>query len=263
MSVSKTVGMGVAGLVLIIIVAAVYLWSSLDSLVEAAIEKYGSQATQTNVAVGGVKLSLTDGKGAIQGLEVGNPPGFSRKNIFSLGEISVAIDPKTVTNDVVVINSISIQSPQVFYEINDQGKSNVDALNSNLQQASSGQSDKQATGDAGDSKEVKLIIREFVINKGEIDARIAALGDKKDLSANLPPIKLTNLGKKTGGATPAQIAEEVVGVLLKKTGKAVAELGVQQYLGVSADEAKASLKAKATEALDEKVGGKLKGLFGN
>ncbi len=262
---TKMLGIGVAGLVLIIIVAAVYLWSSLDSLVEAAIEKYGSQATQTNVAVGGVKLALTSGEGSIQGVEIGNPAGFSRKNIFTLGEISVAIDPKTVTSDVVVIDKILIKAPQVFYEINDKGKSNVDALKSNLQQASSGKPDKAAESDSSDSsgsKEIKLIIRKLIIDKGEIDARIAALDDK-DLSTNLPRIELTDLGKKSGGATPAVIAEEIVSVLIKKTGSAVAELGVQKYLGATADEAKAKLKEQAGEAIGDQVGDKLKGLFGN
>ena len=262
MKTTKMVGIGVAGLVVIIIVAAVYLWSSLDSLVEAAIEKYGSQATQTKVEVAGVKLALTSGEGSIQGVQVGNPSGFTRKNIFTLGEISVAIDPKTVTNDVVVIDKILIQAPQVFYEINDKGKSNVDVLKSNLQSASTGKPDKAADSDTSESKEVKLIIRKLIINKGEIDARIAALGDKKDMSANLPRIELTDLGKKSGGATPAKVAEEIVNVLIKKTGSAVAELGVQKYLGATAEEAKAKLKAQAEEAIGDQVGDKIKGLFG-
>ena len=80
MKTTKILGIGAAGLLVIIIAAVVYLWSSLDSLVEAAIEKYGSQATKTNVEVGGVKLSLTSGAGSVKGLQVGNPTGFSRKN---------------------------------------------------------------------------------------------------------------------------------------------------------------------------------------
>lgn len=261
MKTTKMLGIGFAGLVGIIIVATIYLWSSLDSLVETAIEKYGSQATRTNVEVAGVKLALTSGEGSIKGLQVANPAGFSHKNIFTLGEIGVAIDPKTVTNDVVVINKILIQAPQVFYEINDKGKSNVDALKSNLQQASSGNTDKAADSETS-GEQVKLIIRKLIIDKGEIDARIAALGKKEDLSTNLPRIELNDLGKKSGGATPEKVAEEIINVLIKKTGSAVADLGVQKYLGSTADEAKAKLKAQATEAIEDKVGDKLKGLFG-
>jgi hypothetical protein len=257
MKTTKVLGIGVAALVVIVIAAAVYLWSSLDSLVEAAIEKYGSQVTQTRVEVAGVKLALTSGEGTIEGTQIGNPAGFSRKHIFTLANVSVAIDPKTVTEEVVVINKVLIQAPQVFYEINDKGQSNVDALKKNVQQATAG------TGKAADSdtKEVKLIIRKLIIDKGEIDARIAALGDK-DLSANLPRIELTDIGKQSGGATPAEVAEKVANVLIEKVGPAVAGLGVDQYLGKTADEAKAQLKERAEKAVGGQVGDKLKGLFG-
>ena len=256
MKTTKVLGIGVAALVVIAIAVGVYLWSSLDTLVEAAIEKYGSQVTQTRVEVAGVKLALTSGEGAIQGIQIGNPAGFSRKHIFTLGNVSVAIDPKTVTEDVVVIDKILIQAPQIFYEINNKGQSNIDALKKNMQQATSN-TDKAA---GSEEKETKLIIRKLIISKGKIDARIAALGDK-DLSANLPRIELTDIGKKSGGATPADIAEKVASVLIDKVGPAVADLGVEQYLGKTADEARAQLKEGAKK-IEEKVGDKLKGLFG-
>ena len=114
MKTTKVLGIGVAELVVIVIAVSVYLWSSLDSLVESAIEKYGSQVTQTRVEVAGVKLALTSGEGTIQGIQIGNPAGFSRKHIFTLGNVSVTVDPKTVTEDVVVIDKIIIQEPQIF-----------------------------------------------------------------------------------------------------------------------------------------------------
>ena len=257
MKVSKVVGIGAATAAVLIVVAIIYLWSSLDSLVEAAIEKYGSQATQTQVSVAAVKLSLGSGEGSTEGLEVNSPAGCSRKQLFTLGMITVAIEPETITDEVIVINKIIIKAPQVFYEINDKGESNVDALKKNLQQSSKSSEKSETT----DGKEVKLIIRKLVIESGEIDARIAAMGEK-NLSANLPRIELTDIGKKSGGATPAEVAEKVADVLIKKVGPAVASLGVEQYLGKTADEAKAELESGVTEALDEKLGGSLKGLFG-
>ena len=249
MKTTKVLGISVAALVVIAIAVGVYIWSSLDTLVEAAIEKYGSQVTQTRVEVAGVKLALTSGEGAIQGIQIGNPAGFSRKHIFTLGNVSVAVDPKTVTDDVVVIDKIIIQAPQIFYEINNKGQSNIDALKKNVQQATSSTGKAQAEG--SDAKEAKLIIRKLIIEKGKIDARIAALGDK-DMSANLPRIELTDIGKKSGGATPADVAEKVASVLVEKVGPAVADLGVEQYLGKTADEAKAQLKQRA-EKVEEKI----------
>jgi len=248
-----------AGVVLVI-AAVVFLFSSLDSLVEAGIEKAGTRVTQTRVEVGGVKLTLSSGEGTISNLEVDSPAGFSRKQIFTLGEVTVAIDPKTITEKVVVIDKVFIKAPQIFYEINDKGDSNLDVLKKNVEAATAAMS--SSAKDSGD--DVKLIIRKLVIEGAEVDARIAALGGK-DLSANLPRIELNNIGKASGGASAGEIAEKVTKILISKTTKAIAEMGVQQYLGKTAEEAKAKLQEKAkgaiTDKLGEQLGDKLKGLF--
>lgn len=258
MKTGSKIAVGVAALVLVIVVAAVYLWSSLDSLVAGAIEKYGSQVTQTPVEVEGVELALTSGAGAIRGIRVGNPAGFTREHIFTLGNVSVAVDTQTVTEPVVVINEVVIQAPQVFYEINSQGQSNIDVLKQNIQQATAGSGGgaQQAEGE-----ETRLIIRKLVIEGGEIDARIAALGDK-DLSANLPRIQMTGIGEKSGGASAAEVAQQVGNVLISKVGPAVSQLGVDKYLGKTAEQAKALLEGGVQDSIKEKAEG-LKGLLGN
>jgi len=252
----------VAGVV-IVVAAGVFLFSSLDGLVEAGIEKAGTEVTQTRVEVGGVKLTLSSGEGTITNLQVDSPAGFSRKKIFTLGEITVAIDPETVTDNVVVINKVIIKAPQIFYEINDKGDSNLDELKKNVQKATAklGSSDSAASSSG---EEVKLIIRKLIIEGAEVDARIAALGGK-DISANLPRIELTDIGKASGGASAGEIAEKVTKILISKTTTAIAKMGVQQYLGQSAEEAKAKLQEKAkgaiTDKLGDQLGDKLKGLF--
>ena len=260
----KILSIIIAVLLAIVIGAGIFLYSSLDGLVKAGIEKAGTQVTQTKVAVGGVKITLSSGQGTISNLEVDSPAGFSRKQIFTLGEVTVAVDPKTVTDKVVVIDKVLIKAPQIFYEINDKGDANVDILRKNVQQATAGLQSSDKSSDSDGGEEVKLIIRKFVIEGAEVDARIAALGGK-DLSANLPRIEFNDLGKDTGGASAAEIAEKVTSVLISKTTKAVADMGVQQYLGKSADEAKAELEKKAKDAVSDKLGDqlgdKLKGLF--
>ena len=71
----------------------------------AAIEKYGTAATQATVSVDKVTLSLGEGKGAISGLNVGNPPGFTTPKAFEMGMLQLAIDSSSVTANPVVINS--------------------------------------------------------------------------------------------------------------------------------------------------------------
>ena len=119
----------IGGLVVVAIVIAVAytLYSSLDSIIEAAIEKYGSQYTGTEVAVDGVSLDLTSGKGEITGFSVANPAGFETPKAIEVGKIALAIDIGSVTGDPIVIKEILIDKPKVTYELGADGN-NIDAI---------------------------------------------------------------------------------------------------------------------------------------
>jgi hypothetical protein len=79
---------------------------------------------------------------------------------------------------------------------------------------------------------------------------------------------LHNLGGK-GGSTPAEIARQVVDVVVDRTRAAVSELGIEQQLRDAAnqriDEEKAKLKGRADEQIEvekQKAEDKLKKLLG-
>jgi hypothetical protein len=144
----------VAAVVVVVAIAAVYLWSSLDSIVAAAIEKYGSQTTQTDVRVSSVKLSLTAGEGVIEGLTVGNPSGFTEQHVFRLGKITTRIDLATVRQDPIVIDEIVVNDPRVFYEINRAGQSNVSELKKRLPSSGGQPEDSGRCGGEGHGGEL-------------------------------------------------------------------------------------------------------------
>jgi len=97
------------------------------------------------------------------------------------------------------------------------------------------------------------VIRKLVIEGGKIDARVAALGDKSR-TANLPRIQLNNIGDPAkGGTTGAEVTRQVLNAIIARVGPAVANMGLDKYVGKSLEEAKALLNEK----VDEKVGGAL------
>lgn len=237
-----------AGVIVVVLIAAVViLWSSLDAIVEAAIEKNGSRVTQTKVGVAGVKLSLTKGAGSISGITVGNPTGFTQPNAFSLGNISTRIDTGTVTKDTVVINEIVVKGPEIFYEINKAGASNFNMLKKNIAAASGGKA-------SGDGKEVKLIIERLIIEGGKVSAKVAALD--KTMDTRLPRIELKDIGKQKGGATGAEVAEKVLNAIVSHTSTAVSALGVDKYVGKAKEEVQRQLEAVGDKGKD--VGEELK-----
>ncbi len=249
----KVVLLGLVILVVIVAGVLFYIGSSLDSIVAAAIEKYGSEATKTEVTVDSVKLTLSEGAGVISGLSVGNPPGFSEPNVFALGKISTNLDIETLTQDPLVIEEIYVGAPQVYFEINEHGQSNVKVLQNNMTSTATAQPPAEPAKAEG---EVKLVIRRLVIEGGTLDAKVAAVPDL-DRSAAVPRIELRNIGEKQGGATGEEIARVVLNELLKQVGVAVAKIGVNKYLDKKGGEVTQRVEDRAKEKLGEDLGGKV------
>jgi len=251
------------GVVLLVVVGAlIFAWSSMDGIVKTAIETFGSEATQTQVTVAKVKIKLQDGSGSISGLNVGNPEGFTDKNIFQLGAISTKIDTSTVTQNPVVIDEVIISSPKVFYEIDASGASNLDALKRNLEALSSPSSAPAAENSKG-GDEIKVVIRRLIVEGGEAKMRIAALGGKQ-MTVSLPRIEMKDIGKESGGASPLDVAKELTGSMVKNVQGAVMGGGANKYLGKSMDALGdvGSAVGGAAGSAGDQIGGAVKGLFG-
>ncbi|NOR42366.1 MAG: hypothetical protein GQ572_03450 [Gammaproteobacteria bacterium] len=265
----------ILGLVLIITIAisvgVYYVLTNLDSLVEAAIEKYGSEATQTSVLVDSVKINFTDGTAGINGLTIANPDGYAQPYAFSLGEVRAGIDLQSLQEEPYIINEITVLAPQVFVEINEANKTNLNELKKNLASGSTAvaQDKKPKAATDGSAKEPRLIIRRVTFADGNIQARVAAL-DNKELQVKLPGLDMTNLGGSKG-ATATELASEILNRLTDRAIEVVkkdiidAELNkLKEKAQKKIDEEKAKLEEKADSKLDEekdKVKDKLKGLF--
>lgn len=259
--------------VVVIAVVAYYLYSSLDTLIQAAVEKYGSEITQAEVTLDGVELDLASGKGALRGLTVGNPEGFETPSAFELGAISIELDIGTIASDTIVIKKIVIDQPGVTYELSGDGN-NIDAIRNNVDAYMA----KHGLAKGGDAEKEqdegpKLIIENLYVRGGTVSVSATILKGKS-MTAPLPDIHLKDIGKEEGGASPGEVVERVMTSLGDGAAKAVGGLGV----GKTLDSLKQSLGGvtegvgksvgEATKSVGEqigsgakKVGEKLKGLL--
>jgi hypothetical protein len=212
----------IAAAVLLLAAAGIFFWTSLDWIVKNAIERYGSRATGTAVRVGRVALQPAQGKGAIEGLTVANPPGYAAPHIISVGGISVRISPRALASDPAVIDDIRISSPLIVYEVNEARVANVDVLRRNLGADQSG-SRKSPPGE-----ERRLRIRRLVIENAKADVRIASLGDRPRTIA-LSRLEMTDIGGKSG-APPEQVANQIVTAILSEVSAEVGKAGAQRLL---------------------------------
>ncbi len=263
-------------LAVLIVGGFIFVYSSLDSIVKAAVESIASDMTQTEVTLNDVEISPTTGQGSLRGFTMSNPEGFNSNEAFQFKEITVKIDIKSLVEDVIVINEIRINAPHITYEVGSK-KSNIDTINENAQTHSS-------SDEASDSDEEgpKFIVEHLYLNGGEISVAAAPLGDKT-IDLALPNIHLKDIGKGDNGASPEVILQAAVGAVTKNITGALGSIDLDGLAKGVTDGVKgvtdgvvngassvtdtvgdaASGAADGVEGAAEGAGNALKGLLGN
>lgn len=232
MKVRNLILIGGGGLLAVAIGAGVWLYSSLDSLVKSAIETYGPQITGVSVSVGSVKLSPTSGQGTIKGLRLGNPPGYKTSHALTLSEISVTLDPASLTGNLILIREILVSGADVSYE-KVGNTTNLDAIQHNVDayMRKFGGGQPQAGG-----PQKKMIIDSLVIQASKVELT-AGLTGGSTFTAQVPDVRLRDIGKRTNGATAGEVVRQVIGALSSAvTRSATAALGsITKGAGKAAD----------------------------
>ena len=254
----KAIAIGAAVLIVAVVAVVYSLLSGLDAFVKAAVEKYGSEVTQVDVSLDSAEVAPIEGRAALRGLEVGNPPGFRTDSSFEMGAISAAIDTATVTEDPVVIEEVAIADPVVTYEFGAKG-SNIDAIRRNIDRYGTGEKKEKS-----DWQGPKVVIRNLYVRGGKVNISAVPLGGRT-MTAALPDVHLKNIGQKGGGATPGEVAKIVMAALTEKVRVYVAGLDLGSvFEGVT--EVPAALKGlkgvpggKAAKGVLEGAGDALKG----
>jgi len=251
------------GVVAVIVVALVGVVASIfifsGSIIKQTVETLGPKMTQTSVKLDNVDLSLTSGEGRMSGLVVGNPTGFTTPTSMKLGEIGVKVDTSTVTKDTIVIREVLIRAPEITYEYGS-GGDNITAIKKNVDSYMGPGSGSAAKKSSGDEPGKKLIIESLRIQDGKVTA--AAMGQQ--VNAALPAIQLRDIGKKSNGATVAEVVEQVLAALQKQVASVASQQGLNKLGGAAQDAAKGALES-ATKGAGSAGGAAqdaLKGILG-
>ena len=231
---------GLVVLVAVVGVAAFLLYSSIDSIVKAAIEKVGSDVTGTDVRVDEVEISLADGSGRLRGFRVVNPDGFEREDAFRFDEIRLTLDLATIASDPVVIKELVIERPRIRYEFGGSG-TNVGTIQKNVSGYSADSAPAEEPGP-------NIVIQHLYFRGGEITVAGSKMLDK-GVAVSLPDLHVTDIGSEPGGASPATVAKKVIGRLGREVTTAMASIDVDK-LGHKTED--------AAKSVEKKIGGLFK-----
>ena len=208
--------------VVVVIVLALPLW--IGPVVKGVANSVGPDYTGTKVHLGDFALNPYTGYFRIGDVQVENPEGYSEKDAFSLGSLTVELDPLSLLGNVIHIRSIQLKDVFVSYIDDEQGTNNVDRIVAKSEGKREEIRDK-SEDEEGKSEEIrekreevveieqeKKVIIDFI----EIDGVKAQYG----VMPLTLPIKLTlrDIGKTGGGIALVDAGKEIYAKVLQGCG---------------------------------------------
>lgn len=205
-------------LVAIALLLAIGAWLAVEYVdvgVKWALEHYGPHVTGAKVEVGEVRISPRDGTGRVRGLAIGNPPGFAAARAARFGEMRVALDPATVTADVVQVREIVVDGADITYEKGGKG-SNLDVLQANIERYARAAGDSAASSRSGSaSSRKRFVVGDLVIRNVRVTMTNRALKGQ-GIGFDLPEVRLTDVGRRQGGLTASELAAAVASAMQQR-----------------------------------------------
>ena len=211
----KKVAIGLAAAAVLVVGALLVAYHSLDVILKFALEHYGPDVLGATVKVGEVRLSAGTGEGSLKSLEIGSPKGFTAPRAARFGEIRLALDPATITADVIVVREIRVESPLITFERGKEGH-NLDAIQRNIAAyvaRSGGASQAQRPGGASGAR--RFVVERLSIRRAKVTMTNPALRGQ-GLTFDLPDIELTDIGKRQKGLRASEIADVVTGAIISR-----------------------------------------------
>jgi hypothetical protein len=151
-------------------------------------------ATKAKTTLKNVEISLSSGKGTLEGFKLGNPEGFTTDSAMAFGKIDVELNTKSVMSDgPIIIHYVLIDAPEITYEVAKDGSSNLQRIMENIEAFTASalggrkqDSSPAAAQEPEESDTRKMIIEKLVINDGRVRLSHALLEGKKLVDAALP-----------------------------------------------------------------------------
>jgi len=189
----------IAIVALAVVAGLMWLYKGKDWLIRDAIVSATEKATGVSVHLGSIRVELTKGDGLLKDFRLGNPKGFSREELLSIGKGTVDLDLKSIASPVVRIQKVDLNDVSILFEGSGK-RNNMNALKAQVNERSSRPEKGKPT------QEKKIRITSLVLNNVRLDVRMSGIAKMGNL--NLGTIRMDNLGGADGD-TASEIAAKI------------------------------------------------------
>lgn len=233
----RTLGILLALILIVAVVAGVFVSQRIDGWVKDGIETYGPLYTGVPVSVEGVSLSLLSGRGEIRGLEVANPEGYEGDYAIRVGRLAIELRPLGVLDDPVIVDVIEIEGAEVHAETRDLRGTNLQTILRNVREATPPPAeDDEAPGR-------QLIIERLTLTATRGSVTAPRVGN---VAVQVPDLELTEIGRRTNGASIGQVLQQVLEPVVQAVVRSMTEGRFRQEI----EERGGELRERAEEELD-------------
>lgn len=255
MKAAKVIGI----LVLIVVVGVIglvyYGISNLDGLVKTAVERFGSDVTQTAVTLDEVNIDLQEGRAQLSGFVVANPSGYTSDYAFSLSDIIVQIQPSSIgtgTDDVIVINEVTVDGASIIAELQSLRKNNLQDIMGNVQSELPEGAEEPEPAPSEPYSGPNFRVERFVFSNADISVTSAEFGDR---TLQMPAVNAADLGGEAG-LPPKELAAALMNQVLAQATRTVRS----EVEGAAKEEVRSRVQEEVQENLSEEEQEKLQDL---
>ncbi len=239
-------------IVAIVIVALLTLPLWFGPVVKTAANSVVPGIVKTDFHLGHLSLNPYTCRFELGDLQLANPAGYPEKYAATVGDIAFDADTLSLATDVIHIEEIKVKDIFVSYVSGGTGEEEVNNFQQ-IQYNVAGGKEKYEQAKAEKAKrepepkaeEKPAMSKKLIIDRLEISGLVVQLGI---LPIRVPSITLTDLGKKSGGATLTELGQEIWDGILKAAGNVGEAIG--EMVG-QATEAASKAAAQATEAANK------------
>lgn len=200
------------GLFVLVIAGGVLVTLRGEAWLRKALVTRGAEELGVSVALRGLSFSPFVGRAGIEGLTIGEPPGFGDAPALELGRAGLRLDPWAVFDDPVTIDGITVEGLHVRFIWRD-GRSNLTALKQRLDELAARweSSDQAEEGPALRIRELLLADIRVTVTGELPDAIAGTIGARNrsgERTLTLADMTLTDIGGRDG--VPASEALRLV-----------------------------------------------------